>query len=1203
MAFDDILAQVLELLQRDGRVSYRALKVRFQLDDDLLEAVKDELIYAKHLAVDEENRVLVWTGEQASAATPSPALGTPALTASPPTEQERAPLAYTPQHLVEKILTSRTALEGERKQVTVLFADVSGFTALAERLDPEEVHQLMNRAFELILGEAHRYEGTINQFLGDGVMALFGAPIAHEDHAQRAVHAALGMQRVLQGYGAELQRTRGITFRMRMGLNTGLVVVGSIGDNLRMDYTAVGDTTNLAARMLNLAEPGQVVIAEDTHKAVSGYFVTRPLGERAIKGKAEPVNTYEVVRARGLRTRLEVGAERGLTPFVGREPELSLLQERWVEARVGRGQVICLMGEAGIGKSRLLLECQRRLADEPVTWLTGRCISYGKEMAYLPIIDLLKHNFQVEEGDDDVTVSAKIEQGMGALGAELQPAIPYIKSLLSVPPGGDTVLRLDAQQRRLRLFEALRAMMLQGGQRRPLVLVVEDLHWIDKTSEEVLLHLANSIPRARVLLFVTYRPGYRNPFGERTYTTCIGLRTLSDHDSLKLAAGMLAMAEFPSELRDLIIRKAEGNPFFLEEVLKSLLEMGALRQRDGRYILTKPIAEIYVPNTIQDVIMARIDRLEETPKRALQLASVIGREFTVRLLERISDVKGQLERFLQELKVLEFIYERSFYPELAYMFKHALTHDVAYNSLLMQRRKELHRLIAMAIEELYAERLPESYEMLAYHYERGEVWEKALEYLVKAGQKAQQAYANQEAREHYNRAVDICERLGGAVEPATRMTLYAGKGAVHVPLSEFRASIETYQCLLEVVRQLGDRHKEAEALYQIGFGFYGAHEFEQALEFSHQAQALAAEIGNQSILAASLFIIAQVQAVTGKLDEASHGFEASLRVSRAAGEEGREGFNLYMLGQLHSWKGEYEQALRLQEQSFTIGHAQDLQLLVIRILWYRGMTHGGQGEYTAALAALQDALTLSDRLGDKVFKCRVLNTQGWVYGEIYNLEAAIRYNREGAEASYQVGDPEIIRNAEINLGDDYLLLGDLEQAQRYLEKVYKDTQQRGKWGEEWMKWRYSQHLYHSLGELWLTKGDAAQALEFAEECLRLAEPTMSRKNLVKGWRLKGQALLAQGQGEQAEVALARALTLAREIGNPPQLWKTYQALGALYEWQADLERARVAYQSAMDMINEVAARLQDQELRRTFLAARPVQEIRERLVQAGRGRP
>ena len=444
----------------------------------------------------------------------------------------------------------------------------------------------------------------------------------------------------------------------------------------------------------------------------------------------------------------------------------------------------------------------------------------------------------------------------------------------------------------------------------------------------------------------------------------------------------------------------------------------------------------------------------------------------------------------------------------------------------------------MAIENLYAERLPESYEMLAYHYERAEVWEKALEYLVKAGQKAQQASANQEAREHYSRALAMCERLGEAVEPATRMTIYAGKGAAHVLLSEFRASIEAHQHLLKLAQQLGDRHKEVEALSQISYGFLYAHDLEQALESSRQAQTLAAEIGNQHILASSLFVIAWIHAVSSKLDAAMDGLEAALRISREAGEKGSEGFSLNMLGALHTWRGEYEQALRFLEQSVIIGHAPDLQLIRVWGLYVRGMAHGGQGEYTAALAALQEALTLSDRVGDKIFKCRILNTLGWVHGELYNLEAAIRYNQAGAEAAYKVGDPEIIRNAEINLGDDYLLLGELAPAQQCLEKVFHAAQQRGKWGEEWMKWRYFQHLYHSLGELWLTKGDAAQALACAEACLKLAEPTLSRKNLVKGWRLKGQALLAQGQGEEAEKALSRALTIAQEIGNPPQLWKT-----------------------------------------------------------------
>jgi predicted ATPase len=360
-------------------------------------------------------------------------------------------------------------------------------------------------------------------------------------------------------------------------------------------------------------------------------------------------------------------------------------------------------------------------------------------MAYHPIIDLLHQYFQVDEEDDDSTIIAKIEQGMTVLGEDLQPAIPHVRSLLSLPPGDDAVLSMDAQQRRFKLFEALRALILRWGETRPLVLVVEDLHWSDPTTEETLRYLADNVAAARVVLLMTYRPGYHHPFGERTYVSRLVLHTLSAHESAQLAEGMLATSALPMELRDLIMQKAEGNPFFIEEVLTSLLETGALAQEDGRYLLRTPFPAIDVPDTIQGVIMARIDRLAESPRRALQLAAVVGREFTLRLLARIADVETPLAPALQALKELEFISERSIYPELAYMFKHALTHDVAYNSLLVQRRQVLHQMVAMAIEELYAERLPEFCEMLAYHYEQGEVWEKALAYLVQAGQKAQQA--------------------------------------------------------------------------------------------------------------------------------------------------------------------------------------------------------------------------------------------------------------------------------------------------------------------------------------------------------------------------------------------------------------------------------------------------------------------------------
>jgi class 3 adenylate cyclase len=581
----------------------------------------------------------------------------------------RSPDSYTPRHLAEKILTSKAALEGERKQVTVLFVDVSGFTSLSERLDPEDVHRLMTRAFELMLAEVHRYEGTVNQFLGDGIMALFGAPISHEDHARRAVYAALGIRRALEGYQADLQREQGIGFQVRQGLNTGLVVVGSIGTDLRMDYTAVGDTTNVAARLQQTADRGRILISEATHRLVEGYVHTRPLGHLALKGKAEPVRGWEVISARAVRTRLDVEVERGLTPYVGRERELRLLHECFERARAGQGQVVFVVGEPGIGKSRLLYEFQRRLGEQ-ATWLEGRCISFGRSFALHPVIDMMKRSFRISEGDSEAAIADKVEQGAVLLGEDLRPIVPYLRYLLSVDPGDEAVLAMDPQQRRADIFDALRQLLVRASQVRPQVMVIEDMHWVDQASEDSLLYTADSIPGSRVLQILTYRPGYMHPFGERTYHTRIALGTLSAADSVHMAQAVLAADSLPDELEALITTKAEGNPFFVEEVIKSLHEVGAIRREGNRSVLARRLDEIVVPDTIQDVIMARIDRLEEAPKKTLQFASVIGREFTRRLLDRIVDIRGQTEGLLRELKAIELIYEKALFPELAYMFKH-----------------------------------------------------------------------------------------------------------------------------------------------------------------------------------------------------------------------------------------------------------------------------------------------------------------------------------------------------------------------------------------------------------------------------------------------------------------------------------------------------------------------------------------------------
>jgi class 3 adenylate cyclase len=671
---------------------------------------------------------------QCGAALQPSAPAVPVAPAAPPTPAWAASVqAYTPRHLADKILRSRAALEGERRQVTVLFADVAGFTALAEHLDPEEVHRVMNGCFELITGEVHRFEGTINQYTGDGVMALFGAPIAHEDSARRAAHAALGIQRELRAYAARLQEERGPSLAMRIGLNTGSVVVGRIGDDLRMDYTAVGDTTNLAARMQQSARPGSVVVTEATHRLIGGFFETVDLGPVAVKGH-EPVRAFEVVRERGRRTRLDVADERGLSAFVGRDRELGVLLDRFAATAAGHGQVVFVAGEAGIGKSRLLHELRRTLASrgDRVTWLEGQCVSFGQSIPFLPLLDQLRKNFGIEEFDGEPEIIAKVEHGIRLMG-QLEAHAPFIRYLLSVDSGDPMIPTMDAASRRRLAFAALRALTLRGASLRPLVLVVEDLHWMDSSSEEYLTSLLDSIPARPLMLILTYRVGYTPPFGTRTFQTTITLTTLDERSALAVARSALGASDLPAEVTAALMDKAEGVPLFIEEVAKTLLDLGLLRREGDRLTLVKGAGSLSVPGTIQDIIMARLDRLGENGKRTVQLASVIGRQFLVRLLTRVSGMSGEPEGLLRELQALELVYEKGLLPEPAYIFKHAVIQDVAYNSLLRERRKDLHRAVGRALEDLYPDRLAEHYEELAHHFSQGEEWAKAFPYLAACG--------------------------------------------------------------------------------------------------------------------------------------------------------------------------------------------------------------------------------------------------------------------------------------------------------------------------------------------------------------------------------------------------------------------------------------------------------------------------------------
>lgn len=499
--------------------------------------------------------------------------------------------------------------DGERRQLTVLFCDLVGSTALSTRLDPEELRELV-RAYQAACAEVvERYGGHIAQYLGDGLLVYFGYPQAHEDDAQRAVRAGLGMVQAMAQLNTRLEAERGLRLAVRVGIHIGLVVVGEMGGGARREHLALGEVPNVAARLQALAEPGTVVISGQTERLVHGYFDTRELGPQPLKGIDEAVGVHQVLRPNRSRSRVDVAAERGLSPFAGRAGELETLLDRFERARAGQTQLVFVHGEPGIGKSRLLYELKRRLEGEDLTWLEGRCISYGQSIPYLPLIDLLKANFRIEEADTEETIAAKLERGVRGMSAEVVAGLPYLKHLLALDPGDVSVAAQDPQMRKAYTFEALRALAVAGAAVRPLVLVVEDIHWIDPLSEEWLSYLAETVPDRRLLLVITYRPDYEFRLGERPNFTHLQLQSLSAEDSEIIACGMLDADALPQELQELIVHKAEGNPLFVEEVTKSLAEAGAIERAGSGYVLARPVEAIEVPDTVQDVIMARLDRL------------------------------------------------------------------------------------------------------------------------------------------------------------------------------------------------------------------------------------------------------------------------------------------------------------------------------------------------------------------------------------------------------------------------------------------------------------------------------------------------------------------------------------------------------------------------------------------------------------------
>ncbi len=643
------------------------------------------------------------------------------------------PQRYTPPYLADKILSSRHALEGERKQVTVLFADMKGSLELLADRDPEEARKLLDPVLERMMEAVHRYEGTVNQVMGDGIMALFGAPLAHEDHAVRACYTALAMQQAIARYTEQIRRDHGVEVKIRIGLNSGEVVVRTIGSDLRMDYSAVGQTTHLAARMEQLATPGTTRLTGETLRLADGFVHVTPLGPMPVKGVTGPVEVFELMSASATRTRLQAAAARGLTRFVGRDREIEHLRQALAKAQEGRGQLVAVVGEPGVGKSRLFWEFIHSHQTHEWLVLESSSVSYGKATAYLPVIDLCKSYFGIEARDDARRIREKVTGKLVILDETLRALVPGFLSLLEAPVDDSAWDALDAGQRRRRTVDGLRRMLLRESQVQPLCVVFEDLHWVDAESQGLLDALVESLPTARVLLLVNYRPEYQHGWGSKTYYSQLRLDPLPAESIEELLRALLGDHEELVPLKQLLMERTEGVPFFLEECVRTLVETGSLMGDRGAYRFARPFDTIQVPGTVQAILAARIDRLPPEDKTLLQTAAVIGKDVPFALLQAVADVPEEtLRQQLARLQALEFLYETSLFPELEYTFKHALTQEVAYGGLLQERRRALHAAIVHAFEALYPGRASERTGWLTLHAFRGEVWDRAVAYLERS---------------------------------------------------------------------------------------------------------------------------------------------------------------------------------------------------------------------------------------------------------------------------------------------------------------------------------------------------------------------------------------------------------------------------------------------------------------------------------------
>jgi len=997
---------------------------------------------------------------------------------------------YLPKGLTEKILSQRDKIEGERKQVTVMFCDLEGFTQFTERLGSEEAYSIMDQIYELLIHKVHDYEGTVNEMTGDGIMALFGAPITLEDAPQRAIRSSLAIHREMARFSEKMKQEReGIPpLRMRVGIHTGRVVVGTLGNNLRVEFKAVGDTVNLASRVEGLADPGATYVTEETFKLTEGLFRFEALGLKKIKGKEEPVRVYRAIAPSTRRTRFDVSAERGLTPFVGRERELELL----------------IVSEAGVGKSRLLYEFRKAVTNEDVMFLEGKCLSYSRGVAYHLIIDSLKANFDISEGDGDSKIREKVGRGLNIIGADEASTLPYFLELLSVKESGIDAIPLSPEAKKDRITDAFKRITLKGSEIRPLIVAFEDLHWVDQSSEDVLKYVLES-------------------------------NRLSNRESLAMVSYLLGTEEIERDLEELILDKTEGVPFFIEEFVKSLRNLKLIERKDNKYHLAREIQALAIPTTIYDVIMARVDSLPEEAKEVLQRGSVIEREFSYKLIKRVVDLSDQeLLSFLSVLKDSELLYERGIYPESNFIFKHALTREVVYDSILTRRKKRLHDEVGAAIEEIYADRLEEFYEMLAYHYSRSEALEKAYQYLKLSGNKATRNYSNWEAFRFYKEAIEVLSKMTQTEENKKeqikiRLLITAPMFSLGYP----EDSLEILQKGERLSKELGDEKSFVLFLSLIGhcYGFKGE-DLLLAIKYSENSFKEAEKIGDIELMASigpELCTLYFWRGECSKINNVASKVLALLDKTQRQAESFGRPYNVYSMLHAH-----YALSLGM------LGNFEEA-----KVLFEKGL------DFALKIKDLTVLAWLESHYGT------MQNIKGDAKSAIEHFQNSIRYS-EKAQFTLITGVPWI------KLGESYGLLGEFETAQEHMEKGLRIQREAGQDFD-------LGHFYGLSSMVYLQSGDLTNAQHHAEKALEISQDIHQKWTEGFAWMLLGRIFGKAGKLRfgKAKECILQGIKILSELKLKPFYAQGYHFLGVLYADTGQQDKALDNLKKADEMFREM----------------------------------